>query len=93
MTTDADAIPLMPDAMPVTLTSADVAALARITYRQLDHWTRSGLVLPAGEPRGSGYGRDWSLFELAVVCRMATLVALGVTPRRAAHIARTGEWA
>lgn len=78
---------------PVLLSSADVAALARLTYRQLDFWTRCGYVKPvdAAAP-GSGNYRVWPLVELAVACRMSVLVRLGVGARKAAGIARTGDW-
>lgn len=41
------------------LSSSDVCRLAGITYRQLDLWTRKGLIEPEIPSPGSGYFRRW----------------------------------
>lgn len=44
-----------------TFTSAQVCALAGCTYRQLDYWTRLGLVSVSGSPAcGSGSRRAFT---------------------------------
>ncbi len=42
------------------LTSSQVCHQAGLTYRQLDHWTRRGLVVPAVAAAGAGTARLWS---------------------------------
>jgi DNA-binding transcriptional MerR regulator len=72
--------------------SNDVVELARITYRQLDHWVRAEYVRPRqnGHGHGSGHMRVWSIDEVAVCVRMGVLVEVGLTPQAAARIAREG---
>lgn len=81
------------------LTSAQVCGRAGITYRQLDWWTREGLVAPSGlapDPAdgrseatpGSGYARVWAPDEVEVIERMARLVNAGLRPATAAVAAR-----
>lgn len=65
-----------------------VVALAGITYRQLDHWTRQGYVTAAyrGDAAGSGVPRSYDVDEVAVVVIMAALVkSLDVKPASAAR--------
>ena len=50
--------------------SRQASRLAGITYRQLDDWTRSGLMKPEQEATGSGSARRWSstqVMELQVI--------------------------
>jgi len=70
-------LPPAPTAIP------DIGA----TYRQLDHWVRSGYLKPncAG---GSGFVREWPKGELRVANTMARLVAAGLPPALAARVAR-----
>lgn len=78
---------------------------AGITYRQLDFWTRSGL-LQADRPTvpdirqqhgsvGSGYPRTYSTEQARICIAMARLVRAGINPREARPMAeqmlRTGE--
>jgi DNA-binding transcriptional MerR regulator len=74
-------------------TTEQVAHAAGITYRQLDHWTRRGYLRPVVVRNGFGSGqggrsRDWPAAEVAVACRMARLIAAGLTPEAAAELAR-----
>lgn len=56
------------------IVAADAHGLAGISYRQLDHWARKGLITPSVTPaRGSGSQRRYSyqdLLELKVVKRL-----------------------
>lgn len=68
----------------------DLVRMARISYRQADHWTRRGWIVASADGVGSGYRRTWSADEVAVAVYMATLVRAGVTPAAAARAARNG---
>lgn len=59
---------------------------AGITYRQADHWRRSGYIQAAVE--GTGYVSEISQTEARVLSRMAALVNAGMKPAAAAAIAR-----
>lgn len=63
-----------------------------LTYRQLDHWVKTGYVKAVNPRLGSGRRRYWTAEEVRVVTTMATLVAAGVTPDAAARAARNGGW-
>lgn len=56
-----------------------------ISYRQLDHWCKEGYLLPDG---GNGTQRVWSDTEIKIGRMMAHLVAIGMTPGKAAIYAR-----
>lgn len=54
-----------------TYSSAEVVSLAEVTYRQLDYWTRIGLVRPSVvDAVGSGSRRRWSEADLLRVRRV-----------------------
>lgn len=59
-----------------------------LTYRQLDYWIRLGLVAPTARGTGSGIARDIPQAEVRVLRLMVDLVAEGLTPSRAAQVAR-----
>lgn len=68
-----------------------------LTYRQLDHWTRKGLLRPEGG-RGSGQSREWPHRERKVALLMARLVKAGLGLELAHRVARDyfenrGPWA
>jgi hypothetical protein len=44
-----------------------------LTYRQLDYWTRRGLLHPDGPAPGSGHRRVWSEAEMAIARRVGEL--------------------
>lgn len=57
-----------------SFTSHDVCRFARVTYRQLDYWTRTGRVTPGHDDSssrfldtGSGVYRRWSFEDLFIV--------------------------
>lgn len=59
------------------MTSAEVAAAAGITYRQLDYWSTRGYV-DAPPREGSGRARAWTEDQVADVVAVAALVREGV---------------
>ena len=64
-----------------------------ITYRQLDHWCRLGLLHPGRQipgHQGSGSARTWTPAELEVARLMGQLTAAGLPPATAARVARAG---
>lgn len=69
------------------ITLPDLKALG-ISYRQLDYWTRTGLIESSEATPGSGHRRYWPEEELEVAGRIARLVKAGVNIRVAAEIAR-----
>lgn len=69
------------------MTLPDLDAL-RITYRQLDHWTRVGYLIDDRTRPGSGRNRTWTAGELAVAERMGRAVRAGLTPYAAHKVAR-----
>lgn len=55
------------------LTSHELAAATGLTYRQVDHWTRLGVLQPDVPAEGSGSAREWSDHEAriaTVLCRL-----------------------
>jgi hypothetical protein len=57
-----------------------------ISYRQLDHWCKEGYLLPEGGEDGTQ--RSWPEIEIKVGRMMSHLVAIGMTPGKAAVYAR-----
>ena len=74
------------------LTTPEVAAHCRVTYRQLDYWLRQELL---DGPAGTGTGRDrvWTNDEVNRAVLMADLVRAGFTHAAAGRLAShaTGE--
>ena len=73
----------------VTLGVANTERELGITYRQLDHWVRLGLLRPL-HLGGSGNPREWTRAELDVAKAMGRLVAAGLRPEAASRVARSG---
>lgn len=61
----------------VTYRSIEVCRIAGISYRQLDYWTRCGVLLPPMAANGSGTQRAYSELELNVACVCAQLAKVG----------------
>jgi len=55
------------------LTSAEFAAAAGLTYRQVDYWARTGV--PAVEADGSGSRRVWDAHLVPVARLLGVIVA------------------
>lgn len=71
-------------------TSTEAAELAGVTYRQLDYWTRLGVVAPTLPATGPGSGRErrWSWTAIDLIARTAEAIRIGdqlLTPRRIAE--------
>lgn len=57
-----------------------VCRLARVTYRQLDYWTRTNLVTAsASDAHGSGSQRLYSFRDILVVRIIASLLDAGIS--------------
>ena len=69
----------MPSVSTVTYTTADVCRATGATYRQADHWARTGRI--PGQSVGPGYGgrRVWTAEQVATVARLVE------ASRRRAH--------
>lgn len=59
-----------------------------LTYRQLDYWTRCGILHPDVATPGTGQVRRWTDEERAVAVRILALTRAGIELRKAASIAR-----
>ncbi len=72
-----------------SVTAATLANQSEATYRQIDHWTRLGLLrCTSHKAPGSGTTRTYAPGELDVVRVMAILCAAGLTPPTAERLAR-----
>lgn len=49
---------------PRTWSTDKAAALAKVTFRQVDYWDRRGLVKPTVEATGSGSRRRWTIEDI-----------------------------
>ena len=70
--------------------------IAGITYRQLDYWTRTGLVTPSvNDAHGSGTQRLYSFQDLATLRVIKRLLDTGLSLQRirkaVAHLRRMDE--
>ena len=63
-------------------------AIPGLTYRRLDHWTRTGYLTCDKVNPGSGRPRTWPDEELAVATVMARLIEAGLTVEAAERAAR-----
>lgn len=55
--------------------AVDVARIAQVTYRQLDHWLRLGIVTTRHEPQpGSGFARAFTRREALLTACVADLM-------------------
>jgi hypothetical protein len=81
-----------PDEFGTTRTaiSSDAMLAVGITYRQLDHWCRTGYLRPDSASPGSGFRRRFPPEEREIARLMVLLTAVGVEPAAAARAAREG---
>jgi len=68
-------------------TAEEVCDLANVTYRQLDHWTRTGHLTDPRPVLGSGIPRGYTLPELIEVANMGALIRAGFRVEAAAKLA------
>ncbi len=60
------------------LTAAEVVATSGLTYRQLDYWCRAGVLGPErARGPGTGYPREWTPEDVAILCALRRLRGLG----------------
>ncbi|WP_402465714.1 MerR family transcriptional regulator [Isoptericola aurantiacus] len=67
-----------------------ITATAPLTYRQLDHWCRQGILHPV-RLQGSGTDRIFFGAEVHRARDIARLVAAGCSPTLAARMVDDGE--
>ena len=70
------------------LTSVELCAEAGITYRQVDHWTRTGLLVPVdGNSPGQGHWHRYPPEEVAKAKAVVALIQAGLyLPQIRKHI-------
>lgn len=68
-------------------TGPDLAAVAGITYRQLDHWCRTGYLHPLESTPGSGKVRAFPPSDVALASLVKRLLDAGMLPRQAFDLA------
>lgn len=85
--------------MRLVHTAQDVCRASGLTYRQVDHWVTTGVLVPIDTPNpGSGAGRRFSSEEMTVACVLASMrtlaVPLGVLDRVAQQLRMFGadDW-
>jgi len=59
------------------ISAPTMARAAGCSYRQLDHWVRNGILVPAVGAHGSGTQRRWSAAQVPLVRLVTRLSALG----------------
>ena len=76
--------------MTDTIGSHALTVRANITYRQLDHWTRTGLLepIPRGPFERMGFPREYPTTEVPVAKLIGQLTKAGVLASAAAPLAR-----
>jgi len=68
--------------------AADNPELTAPTYRQVDSWTRAGLLTVTMKGDHHGRYRDWSDTEVEIAFLVARLVSLGFSVELAFQLAR-----
>lgn len=67
-------------------TTTEAAALARVSFRRVDYWIRSGLVPGVAINSGSGNVRSLTNDQVRFLTMMADLVRVGMKPDKAAEL-------
>jgi len=86
---DADSALLAGPGEPRLFASREVIRYAGITCRQLDYWERQGYITHQNGRVQSGFSREWARGEMDVACRIARLIAAGLSLGVAARVARS----
>lgn len=81
-------------AVPVALLrSPEVCDRAGITYRQLDLWSRKGVIAPVQEATGPGSRRLFSSPQVQALALLGTLASLGASTSVLGNVyALASEW-
>lgn len=61
------------------VTAVEIVKQARITYRQLDYWTRTGLLVPSNINAGAGNHRHYPLDQLARAKAISAFLRAGLS--------------
>jgi DNA-binding transcriptional MerR regulator len=59
-----------------------VVALTGLTYRQIDHWATTGVVVPIKAGKGKGSRREYSFKDLVALRMAKKLVADGISLKK-----------
>lgn len=81
-------LPVHQEAPDGYITGPDLCHQARITYRQLDYWTRTGRLRAINPRPGSGFPHLYPDDEIPVAAHMGALTAAGLGLQAAATTAR-----
>lgn len=73
---------------PRHIGALELADLAGLTYKQVDHWTKRRFLKPEPNPGGTGHKRTYKAAEVRVAQIMGELTRAGVTASVAAKAAR-----
>lgn len=68
--------------------STHAILMARISYRQLDYWTRCKYITADTGGNGPGDPREYSVSEVKIAAAMKRLINFGLSVEDAARIAR-----
>jgi DNA-binding transcriptional MerR regulator len=77
----------IPGTRDLRFSAEEVTELAGVTYRQLDYWTRTGLLQDPRPELGSGKPRSFSLSDLVEIAAMRALIDVGFRVAVAARLA------
>ena len=69
-----------------TFRAPEVCQLIGISYRQIDYWARTGLVVPSVPAQGSGTARLYSMSDLLALRVVRDLLSSGVSLQRIRQI-------
>ena len=73
------------------LNTAEVAAAAGVTIRQLDHLTREGVITPTVIAAGSGSSRRWAQRQVRVLRLIAVLRGHGASYSTLRNVVSSAE--
>lgn len=74
--------------MEMTFSSPEAQRIAGISFRQLDHWCRTGVVRPAINPTGRGNRRRWVFRDLVALRAIAALRQAGASLQSVRRVQR-----
>ncbi len=74
--------------MEMTYSSPEAQRIAGISFRQLDHWTRTSVVRPAVNATGRGNRRRWTFRDLVALRAIAALRQAGASLQSVRRVQR-----